>query len=245
MSFILDILLLAIIGLCGWRGFRTGIINGVCGILAVIVAIYGANLVAKTFADDFTTMLEPFIMGVVDSSIDDITGISDSTDTELTREEIDAFLETVQNENGEFDVHNVSMEVLRRLGLTDSAAEGIADEMAQEHDRVSFDFISDLGEKLCGRLAFVAVFAVAFILISIVFMVIGNIFDLSFGLPGHENLNHITGAALGVIKGILVVVVIACIFRYLGLLMPDGLISGTWIFEGLIGSNKLADILGV
>ena len=243
MSFILDILLLAIIGLCGWRGFRTGIINGVCGILAIIVAIYGANLVAKAYSDDFTSMLEPFIMGIVDTTSDEILGINQ--DEEMTQEEIEAALEAVQDENGQMDPYQVSIRVLMKLGLAESAAEDIAKEAIAGESKVSAALISDLGSRLCARVAFVAVFMVAFILISIVFMVIGNIFDLSFGLPGHENLNHITGAALGVIKGILIVLVIACLFRYLGLLIPEDIIEGTWILEGTMSSNKLASILGI
>ena len=245
MSFVIDILLLGIVALCCWRGFRTGIINGVCGILAIVIAIYGANLIAKAYSDDFTSMLEPFIMGIVETTADEITGVNADENTELTEEQINMMLEAVQNEAGEFDVRSVSISVLTRLGLTESAAVVIADQAALEYDRVGMDLINYLGEQLCEKFAFVAVFAVAFILISIVFMVLGNIFDLSFGIPGHENLNHITGAALGAIKGILTILVIACFFRYLGLLVPDDIIRGTWIFEGIIDSNKVASILGI
>lgn len=245
MSFVIDIVLLGIVALCCWRGFRTGIINGICGILAVIIAIYGANLVAKAYSDDFTSMLEPFIMGIVETTADEITGVSADDDSELTEEQVDILLEAIQDDTGEFDVRGVSISVLTRLGLTESAAAVIADQAALEYDTVGMDLINYLGQQLCAKFAFVAVFAVAFILISIVFMVLGNIFDLSFGIPGHENLNHITGAALGAIKGILILLVIACFFRYLGLLVPEDIIRGTWIFEGIIDSNKVASILGI
>ncbi|MGM9522187.1 MAG: CvpA family protein [Oscillospiraceae bacterium] len=241
MSIILDLVLAAIVLLCGWRGFRTGIINGICGIVAVIIAIYGANLVATAYSDEFTGMLKPFAIGIVDGALADATGMDEEELDEL--ENSPAVTVSVIYE--ELDVYTVSMDILLSLGISSSAAEGMAQETALLNDRVGTAMTDDLTNILCERICFVAVFTIAFILIAIVFSVIGNIFDLSFGLPGHENLNHITGAALGVIKGIMLIIAITCICRYLGLLIPEETISKTWILEPLTESNKLASILGI
>ena len=42
MKIIIDILLLVIIALCTWNGYKRGLVGGVAGILAIIIAILSA-----------------------------------------------------------------------------------------------------------------------------------------------------------------------------------------------------------
>ena len=42
MHIAIDVVLLAIVVYCGWRGYRNGIIRGICGLLAIVIALYGA-----------------------------------------------------------------------------------------------------------------------------------------------------------------------------------------------------------
>ena len=238
MSLALDLALIAIVAYCGWRGFRTGIINGVAWILAIIIAVYGANLIATAYSGEFTGMLEPFAIGVVDNALgrdedtgEDGEGIFSST---LTVQELQAL-----------DVYDVSMLILQNLGLSAGAAEGIARETAQLNHMAGAQMTTDLTALLCDRITFVALFAIAFMLIFIVFSVIGNVFDLSFGLPGHENLNHITGAALGVIRGLLIITVLSIFVRYTGLFLSPDTVSATRILSRLVENNQLAALIGI
>ena len=54
-----DVLFILIILVCAWRGYKNGIIRGICGILAIIVSLYGANLIATAYSDEFTGMAKP------------------------------------------------------------------------------------------------------------------------------------------------------------------------------------------
>ena len=42
MKLIIDIVLLVIIALCTWTGYKRGLVGGVAGILAIIIAILSA-----------------------------------------------------------------------------------------------------------------------------------------------------------------------------------------------------------
>ena len=238
MSLVIDLALVGIIALCGWRGFRTGIINGVCWVLAIVIAIYGANLIATAYSGDFSDMLHPFALGVIENTMS-------GDDKEETEGETVIDPNISVDERDELDVYTVAKAVLTRLGLADGAADSLATKVAGTNDRVSSAMASELTTLLCDRVSYVAVFAIAFTLIAIIFTVIGNVFDLSFGIPGHENLNHVTGAALGVIRGILVVMVICCVGRYLGILIPDGVTEKTHIFKSLVEANKIASLLNI
>lgn len=236
MSLVIDLILVAIVAICGWRGFRTGIINGVSWILAIVIAIYGANLVATAYYRDVAEVMEPFALSVVENTMNGGSSADEEPDAV-----IDPSISV--DERDRLDVYTVSMAVMTRLGITSGAADGIARETADSYEKVSGDMTQFLTNRLCDRAAFVALFAIGFALIAIVFTVIGNVIDLSFGIPGHENLNHITGAALGVIRGFLILMVLGCLGRYLGILLKPEIMEKTLILKTIITNNRLASLL--
>ncbi len=235
----IDIALAAIVGLCGWRGFRTGIINGVSWIIALVIALYGANLVATAYYTELSDMVQPFAVGVIENTMSGDSENGDEDDIPIIDRDI-----SLEDREG-LDVYTVCMGVLGRLGLTADASEDIARATAENHPKVTSAMAAELTERLCDRAAYVTVLAIAFILIAIVFTVIGNVFDLSFGLPGHENLNHMTGLALGVIRGLIILLVIGCFARYVGLLIPRDVMDGTHILRRLVETNRLAALLNI
>lgn len=239
MSIALDLILIGIVLLCGWRGFRTGIINGVCGILAIIIALYGANLVSTVYYSEFTGMAEPFTNGIVDSAI---ATVMEWNGTQEKEKDIPIVQLSPEEKS---DPEALSYAVYRQVGLIDSVSQQLSEDTAQTVDEANYTLSEEITNRLCDRVVYVALFTIAFLLIAIVFSVIGNIFDLSFGLPGHENINHITGAVLGVAKGILLIIIIGCVFRYACLVIPEDTIADTWLLENLTVSNKLASILGI
>jgi len=91
----------------------------------------------------------------------------------------------------------------------------------------------------------VIVFAVVFILLTIIFAAIGNVINLAFNMPGLETLNHVLGAVLGLAKGVIILLFIACLFRYLGILVPKDITEKTILLKWLIDTNLLANIIGI
>lgn len=236
MSLILDLALVGIVALCAWRGFRSGIINGIMWIVAIAICLYGANLVATAYEDDLSEVVEPFAVSVVESAMtggDSADGDSDAV--------IDPGLSVDEREK--LDVFAVSLAVLRKLGIADPAARALAQDTADKYNKVDTQMTQHLTGLLCGRLSYVLLFAVGFVVLICIFTVAANILDLHFGIPGHENLNHITGAALGVIRGILIIFIIGCFCRYLGIFLKPALEEKTLIYKTVVESNKLAELL--
>lgn len=243
MSLVLDIALAGIVAIFAWRGFRSGIINGVCWILAIIIAIYGANLVATAYRDDVSEVVEPFAISVVENAMnggDDAGSGGEGADGD-TDSVIDPGLTVEERE--ELDVYTVSMAVMGKLGFAEPAAESIARGTADLYDRVSNDMTEYLTGRICDRASFILIYAIAFIVIVSLFTVVANVVDLSFGIPGHENLNHITGAALGVIRGLLILLVIGCFCRYVGILIKPAVTDKTVFYKMIVESNRLAELL--
>ena len=67
MKIIIDILLLIIIALCTWNGYKRGLVGGVAGILAIIIALFGGSLLSSAYAHEVVPALEPFVDGYIDS----------------------------------------------------------------------------------------------------------------------------------------------------------------------------------
>lgn len=243
MSLVLDIALAGIVALCAWRGFRSGIINGVCWILAIVIAVYGASLVATAYRDDVAEVVEPFAISVVENAMNG--GDSAGSGGEGADGDADSVIDPGLSveEREKLDVYTVSMAVMGKLGFADPAAESIARSTADLYDKVSSAMTEYLTGLICDRASFILIYAIAFIVIISIFTVIANIVDLSFGIPGHENLNHITGAALGVIRGILILLVIGCFCRYAGILIKPAVTDKTVIYKVIVLTNKLAELL--
>ena len=235
MSTAIDIALILIIVFGAWRGFKNGFVRGIFGLLAIIIAIYGANLVAKAYSGEFTGMLEPFVGGIVDNSVTNIMNSDNTSSDEQT---------IILPDEDKANVYDVSYTALRRIGVAEEAAQRIAEKVESEMDLVGQKMSANLTEKLCEVLAFIAVFGISFILILIIFAVMGNIINLAFSLPGIETADRIIGLFLGLFKGVLIVFAIAVVGRYIGLISSDT-INNTTILKYIINVNPIANILGI
>ena len=67
MKAIIDILLLIIIALCTWSGYKRGLVGGVASLLAIVIALLGGSIIAAAYSHEVVPAFEPFVDGYVDS----------------------------------------------------------------------------------------------------------------------------------------------------------------------------------
>lgn len=225
MKYVLDLVLVAIIALCAWNGYRKGFILGVSGILALIVAFYGAHLLADTYSQEFTTLLEPFVSGIVDSTVE-----SQTMEENVSEEELDAY-----------DITYASM---GKLGIMKSAADNLAEEIEERVKETGQQLRATLVETLCSKLAYVATAVIAFLLIIIIITVIANVLNLAFKLPGLEVINYVFGILFGLAKGLIFAFAIAWVLRYTGFIFKQETIDETILLKWLMEHNLLAHFFG-
>ncbi len=225
MSLIIDLILIAIVAFCAWNGYRKGFIMGISGILALIVAFYGAQIVADTYSQEFTSMLKPFVSGVVDAAVADVQiGGEDGYDNE--------------------EVYEVTYDALGNIGILKSAAQDIANEIAERVERTGQTMREEIVSVLCSKIAYVLTSVIVFLLILIVFTVIANILNLAFKMPGLEFINETLGALFGFAKGAIIVVAIAWVMRYLGVLVDEDIVNKTILLEWLMEHNLVTKFFG-
>lgn len=225
MSLIIDLILIAIVAFCAWNGYRKGFIMGISGILALIVAFYGAQIVADTYSQEFTSMLKPFVSGVVDAAVADVQiGGEEGYDNE--------------------EVYEVTYDALGNIGILKSAAQDIANEIAERVERTGQTMREEIVSVLCSKIAYVLTSVIVFLLILIVFTVIANILNLAFKMPGLEFINESLGALFGFAKGAIIVVAIAWVMRYLGVLVDEDIVNKTILLEWLMEHNLVTKFFG-
>ena len=240
VSIILDILFVAIIAFCIWRGYKGGIILSVCAMVALFVALVAANIVATVYSSEFEGAINTFAGGMIDTAAADTlkfkgydkNGDPDGRYAILTEEE-------------KRDIYTVSVNTLKRVGLCDDLAEQLAEETAKEANVVGQEMRTILTGKLSSKAAFAMVFFVVFLLVSIIFAAIGNIINLSFEIPGAQIVNSIVGALLAIVNGCVIVLFIACMFRYTGIVMGKTAVDGTRIASRLVNSNFIANFFNI
>lgn len=224
MSLAIDACIILILLVTAFKGWKRGLIRGVFGVVAMVVAVFGANLVSRAYSSEFVGMIEPLVSGLVDSAVSSVQSEGAPGDA--------------------VDVRTVSYRALRRLGVAEDAAQSMAEKMAADFENVGQVMADGLTQKLSQTLAFVGVFLVAFVILSILFAVLGNLVNFIFSLPGLALPDKILGLLFGLAKGLIIVLVIAVAMRYLGM-VSAATIEKTKVLRYILTRNPLSGILGI
>ena len=223
MKLILDLVLIAIIALCAWSGYKKGIIMGIGGIVVILVSIYGASLLSNTFSHDVIPALRPFVSGYTGTIInEEDTGVL----AQMGWEDSTFSLDDLLSQNPEQRV-TFAKSIYSRLGAFDDTAQGMAEEAVAYSEENEVGMTDAVVETLCNRIVYVGGFLLFFLMLLIAFTVAGNFLNFSYKLPAFELANDIGGVILGVVTGILFCCVVGWLLHYTGLILSEEAVNGT------------------
>ena len=236
MKAVIDILLIIIIALCTWNGFKRGLVGGVAGILAIIISLLGASIVSAAYAHEVVPALEPFVSGYLDShrNRDAILERMGYGSSELSLEDILA-----QDTSLRYDY---AYESLTDLGLYSKRAEDLARKAVTIAEETGVTMTQAIVTVLCDTITSVGTMVIAFLLILILLVAVASIGNLSFRLPNLENLDEIGGAMLGFAEGFLFCILLCWLLSFLGIIIGKETMAHTTlgrfflIFDSLTGS---------
>jgi uncharacterized membrane protein required for colicin V production len=238
---IIDLVLLGILIICVWSGYKKGIIMGVGGILCIIVAVYGANLLANSFSYDVVPALKPFANGYTETMMNGSdSAVMKRMGWDGSTYRVEDLVEMYPNRKLEF-----CSTCYQTLGFDENLSDRMA-EKAVTYARESGSGIrAAVGQILCETVSYAACFLVAFLLILIILTVIGNLPNLSYKLPRFDILNDILGAVLGLITGLMLCAVLVWALRFLGKLIGTDTLASTRIGGWLLRQAYLTRYLGI
>jgi len=232
-ALLIDLALVGTVAFCAWRGYKNGLIRGVFGVVSLIAALLVANIAAQAYSKEAKGMMIPFIGGMIETTI-----------TDMTEEGIEYQELAHDHEIDDVDFGTAYM-ALRELGLPEAAAVRVAEQSIEVDEEEQYSYFADvIADKLSSAFSYVAVFGIAFLLIAIIFAVIGNLVGFVFSLPGLKLVDIIAGSVFGLAKGVIIVYTLAVIVRYFGLLISSTL-ERTTILKYIVNNNPIASLLGI
>jgi len=228
MSFLLDLLILLIIGFSVWQGYRKGLILTVAGIIIILISAWAAGRIAKQYSVPFADKIQPMLGWVADDAIDEVARgkgpLAEITDKR--------------------QLASIATSALDKLGLSfvnkDNLVNNVFDNMAEKErtfrEAVSYTFLCAVSSMILCVFGFVVIMILLTLLIHFVAAV--------FKLPALKQLDRIGGAALGFIYAILMLTVLGWALKYTGMFMPQELIDKTVFLKLFRKSNLLTGLLG-
>ena len=236
MKAVIDIILIIIIALCTWNGYKRGLVGGVAGILAIIISLLGASIVSAAYAHEVVPAIEPFVDGYLDShrNRDAILERMGYGSSELSLEDI---LE--QDSSLRYDY---AYESLKDLGLYTTRAEELATKAVACANETGCTMTKAIVSVLCDTITTVGTMLVSFLLILILLVAVASIGNLSFRLPNLESVDEVGGAILGFGKGFLYCILLCWLLSFLGIVIGKETMAHTTLgrffllFDSLTGS---------
>jgi len=241
MKAIIDLVLLGILIISVWGGYKKGVIMGVGGILCIVVSIYGANLLANSFSFDVVPALKPFAKGYVEN----IIGGSDSRVMKQmgwdgSEYSVEDLMRMYPERRAEFFT-----DCYKALGIDEVSAARMGERAATYEDETGCTLREAVSQILCETVSYVGCFTVAFLLLVIVLTVIGNLPNLSYKLPRLDLVNDIGGAVLGLVTGILFCTLLVWLLKFLGMILGADTLASAKLGGLLLRKNILLKYLGI
>ena len=243
LTTIINLVLIVIIVVCAWQGFKKGIIMGIIGVLVIILSLYGARLLSDTFSYEIIPVMKPFVSGFIDTRVED-TGY--------------AVLGYEPDENGVYDVTQSLADMLKSLpesrreiarwtyhdlGFYDSFAEDLADRTIAYSDQNNLDISTSITYMLCQTVSWYGGFLLGFILLFTAMTVIVNLPNLSFKLPYLGIINDLGGLAIGIFTGLIFCSLLLWLMQFAGALLPEDTLREARIAAWFLDENILTNYI--
>lgn len=225
MAYILDIVVILILMLFVWLGYRRGLVRAVITLIGCVLAVWISSMLSPLIASGvFDTFLRDDLQQTV---TDQVSG----TDAVALEEGIRAVLE---------DLPKPVQNFLEAYGAG-SPAELAASLSGQVDGKTAVADIvmENIVEPVAVTMLTAGIFFLVFMLLMIVVRLIASMINRVFHLPVLRQLNGLGGAVIGVLEGCLMVLVVVTIVQ----LASYGAGADAWVTSKDIASSHLFSVV--
>lgn len=190
--FAYDIIILAILLLSVYMGYRRGFILTLCGFLAVFVGIIGATIISNVLAEPVTNIVRP----VIENNLQD-------------------YLSNVSPEvaaGAELSLP-AALDFLRDSALYRGFVSTLENLMGSQAAATTAAVIAAIAEHISLQLTRTILFVFSFIIVLIGWKILSHVLNLAFRLPILSSLNRLAGAGVGLLKGSVLLFILIWLFK--------------------------------
>ena len=236
---IFDAIIVLLLAVAVWRGYRTGFILTFCGFLAIFVALIGAtvvsNVLAQPVSQAISPMIESSIQQAVAEKLQSPDGFEQENSSQLPSSQPD------QDSSQESPVPDLPLQEILDLLKQSPVYRGFAGALQSAVDAGLVSATANatmvISEYIAGQVARMVLFVVSFVLILILWFFVSHALDLAFKLPVLSSLNRWGGGALGLLKGALLIYVACWLLK--GSFLPQEAIQSTYLLHFFCTSSPL------
>ena len=222
-----------------WSGYQHGLILSVAHLAAIVASLYLAALLSGAFSNEIVSGMRPFAEGFLDHQVATevmpnlgLVGDSDLSVADTLEQQPEAAYEFCYS-------------TYRAAGIAEKPAQQMARE-AQSYAAAQHTTVSDgLVQVFCERMAYVAGTALAFILILVLLLAVGNLPNLTFRLPEHEHLDDFGGALVGLVNGLAYCMLLCWVLQFAGALIGRDTLEDNIVSNILLKINILTIGVGI
>lgn len=215
----LDILIVAVVALFAFLGWRKGLILTLCGLVAVFVAYAGATFVSRTFSGEIAGILQPAIQNQIEERLEDAIRHTEylSPDGDVALRPEDVTLSGV-------------LDALERSQLFSGMQKMLADAVHDGLVKVTSDATSAIAAYLSLQIAQTLLFYLTFFLVLIAWTLLSHALDLACRLPVLSTFNAAGGLVVGLVKGAVIMLAVVWLLSLMGII-SDETVQQTYLFR--------------
>ncbi len=213
--FLCDLLALLVLGFCIWQGYRKGLVLMVISVVIIILSVWGASTIASKYSEQFSEKLQPLLSWVSEDPMDKAArgkgNVNNITDQTALRE--------------------IAQETFVNMGISEKRAVTLTGLVFEGMGKPDMTFRKSVSSVFMSSISYVILAVFGFIVLMILLTLVMHFIAAVFKLPVLKTLDSVGGAALGLLFGMLILAVFGWALQFTGALIPQEVISKTWIMK--------------
>lgn len=238
MSYLIfDLVIAILLVLAVFQGYRRGFVLTLCGFLAVFVAFFGATILSNALAEPVSHAITPVIENQISNSIHETL---EEQGYQFEEPQPGQEEETPAPED-QFSLDQI-LNMMKDSALIQSFSDAIRGAVNDGVVEVTTSAAQTIASYIARELSRMVLFLISFVLVLVAWTLLSRALDLAFRLPVLSTLNHWSGAAVGLLKGGVLLFIACWLLREL---FPAEVVEQSYLLEFFCTTNPLVLALSV
>ncbi len=238
MSYLIfDLVIAILLVLAVFQGYRRGFVLTLCGFLAVFVAFFGATILSNALAEPVSHAITPVIENQISNSIHETL---EEQGYQFEEPQPGQEEETPAPED-QFSLDQI-LNMMKDSALIQSFSDAIRGAVNDGVVEVTTSAAQTIASYIARELSRMVLFLISFVLVLVAWTLLSRALDLAFRLPVLSTLNHWSGAAVGLLKGGVLLFIACWLLREL---FPAEVVEQSYLLKFFCTTNPLVLALSV